>query len=100
MEALSKKQQLFLKKMSHHLKPVVWMGQSGLSENIFNEIDNALEIHELIKVKLAGADKETRKTLCAEICKTTNASLINSIGQMVILFRINKKQPKIVLPKI
>ena len=100
MESLSKKQQLFLKKMSHHLKPVVWIGQAGLGENHLNEINSALDIHELIKIKLAGSDKETRKKVNEEICKSTKASFINSIGQMAIIFRANKEQRKIVLPKI
>ncbi len=46
-----------LKKLAHHLKPVVLLGQQGLSDNVINEIDLSLDAHELIKVKLAGRRK-------------------------------------------
>lgn len=98
MSILSKKQRLFLKKMSHHLKPVVMVGQAGLNNNIMHEVDITLEKHELIKIKVTGTDKSERTSMTASIAEQSNASLIHQIGHMSILYRQSKKNPQIALP--
>jgi len=94
---LSDVQKRHLRSLGHHLKPVVWVGQHGLKETVLAEIDQALDFHELIKVKIA-AERETRSTIAADICAQTGADPIHAIGQMVILFRRNTEKPKIALP--
>ncbi|MBT2970553.1 MAG: ribosome assembly RNA-binding protein YhbY [Candidatus Thiodiazotropha sp. (ex Ctena orbiculata)] len=83
-----------LKKIAHTLKPVVIVGQHGLSENVLNEIDSSLDSHELIKVKLAGADKEDRKELSNEIIQQLSAELVQIIGRVAIFYRPNPKKKK------
>lgn len=83
-----------LKKLAHPLKPVVIVGQRGLGENVLNEIASNLDIHELIKVKLAGADKHERERLCTEIAEGLSASLVQVIGRMAVLYRANPKKKK------
>ena len=61
MTTLSTKQKQFLKGLAHHLNPVVMLGGNGLTEGVLAEIENALNHHELIKVKVAGADRETKQ---------------------------------------
>jgi len=73
------------------------VGQNGLKPSIFDELETALDFHELIKVKIA-ADKEERTEISQEIVKTCNAELVQNIGQIAILFRRNEKKPKIILP--
>ena len=94
---LSDAQKRHLRGLGHHLKPVVWVGQHGLSDNVMLEIDQALYSHELIKVKIA-ADRNTRQALTVEICEKTDAELIQAIGQMLVLFRRNPDKPRIALP--
>ena len=88
-----------LKKLAHHLKPVVMLGQQGLSESVINEIDLSLAAHELIKVKLAGAERTERLTLAQQICQQVQAELVQSIGQMAVIYRPNpdKKKNRIVV---
>ncbi len=62
---LSTKQKQHLKGLAHPLKPVVLLGSNGLTERVLAEIEQALEHHELIKVKIATEDRET-KTLIVE----------------------------------
>ncbi|MEW8586680.1 MAG: RNA-binding protein [gamma proteobacterium symbiont of Ctena orbiculata] len=83
-----------LKKIAHTLKPVVIVGQHGLSENVLNEIDSSLDSHELIKVKLAGADKEDRKELSNEIIQQLSAELVQIIGRVAVFYRPNPKKKK------
>lgn len=94
---LSDRQKKHLRGLGHHLKPVVWVGQHGLSEAVLGEIGLALDSHELVKVKIA-ADRDERALIRANICAETGAELIHSIGQMIVLFRRNPKKPKIALP--
>ncbi len=95
--SLSQKQIRHLRSLAHHLKPVVWVGQHGLGENVLEEIQIALEAHELIKVKLA-AEKAERIAMIETITTATHCALVQHIGQMAVLFRRNEEKPKVVLP--
>ena len=95
--SLSETQKRHLRGLGHHLKPVVWVGQHGLTEAVLGEIGLALDAHELIKVKIA-AEREERRLIAAEIQERTGAEPIHTIGQMLILVRRNTKRPKIALP--
>ena len=94
---LSPSQIRSLRSQAHHLKPVVMVGQHGLKDTILDEIEIALDAHELIKVKIA-ADKEIRIAIANEIIAASHAELVQHIGQMAILFRRNPEKPKIILP--
>jgi len=95
--SLSQKQIRHLRSLAHHLKPVVWVGQHGLSDNVIEEVRIALDAHELIKVKLA-AEKAERSAMIETITAATNCAMVQHIGQMAVLFRRNEEKPKIVLP--
>ncbi len=92
---LTPNQKRQLKSLAHHLKPVVMVGQHGLTENVLNEIGIALDVHELIKVRVSGADREERKAMLETIGKECQAELIQSIGHVAVFFRRNAKKPKI-----
>jgi RNA-binding protein len=92
--SLTTAQNRALKKLAHALKPVVIVGQHGLSENVLNEIDTTLNTHELIKVKLAGADREDREALSGEIVEGLSAELVQIIGRVAIFYRPNPKKKK------
>lgn len=92
-------QKRFLRSKAHHLKPVVMIGQHGLGENVMNEINLALDAHELIKVKLGVGDREEKKATLGKIIDISRAELIQSIGHVAVLFRRNNKKPKIELPR-
>jgi len=94
---LSANQKRHLRTLGHHLKPVVWVGQHGLKDTVMDEITLALDSHELIKVKVA-AERDERREVTETICQETGAELVQSIGQVVILFRRNDEKPRIALP--
>ncbi|OEY65617.1 ribosome assembly RNA-binding protein YhbY [Marinobacter sp. X15-166B] len=82
--------------IAHNLKPVITIGDKGLTENLTQELDRALSDHELIKVKIASTDREARQAIIAELCKTSGAQLVQSIGKMaVILRRARKPNPRL-----
>lgn len=89
--ALSSEQKKAYKRIGHHLKPVVTVSEQGASEGVLAELDRALTDHELIKVRITVADRETKQTLIGELCKASSAELVQVIGKMAILLRRNKK---------
>lgn len=94
---LTGKQRHFLRSLAHHKKPVVTIGDAGLSPNVLAEIDLALAHHELIKVKLRGADREQRKTMISAICEQAACESVQQIGQIAVFYR-PAKDSKIRLP--
>lgn len=95
---LSTKQKQFLKSLAHHLSPVVMLGNNGLTEGVLAEIENALNYHELIKVKVAGADRDTKKLIIDAIARETQADVVQTIGHIVVLYR-QSEDKKIQLPR-
>ena len=96
---LSKKQLKFLRTKCHDLKPVIMLGQKGLTEEVLNELDIALTHHELVKIKLSIDDREQRKIVSAEICERSQAEAVQSIGKTLSVYRLNSDKAVIVLPK-
>ncbi|MBB6055474.1 ribosome assembly RNA-binding protein YhbY [Tolumonas osonensis] len=95
---LTTKQKQYLKGLAHDLKPVVMLGQHGLTEGVLAEIDAALNHHELIKVKVSAADRETKKLIVDAIVRETNAVQVQVMGNVLTLFRPSEEK-KISLPK-
>lgn len=95
---LNKSQKKYLRGLTHTLDPVVMIADKGLSENVMHEIEQALDHHELIKLKLR-AEREDRAAWIAEIGESTGAELVHEIGQVACFFRRNPKSPKIALPR-
>lgn len=75
---------------AHHLKPVVMIGNKGLTDNVIAELEVALNAHELIKVKIA-AERMDRKQIALAIAEKTTALLIQEIGQTAVYYRKAEK---------
>jgi len=84
---LPENQKRDLRQRGHTLKPVVIIGSAGLSAAVVREIDLSLEHHELMKVRLSGADREAKKRLIASICESCHAELVQSIGHIALIYR-------------
>ena len=87
-----------LRGLAHHLKPVVIVGQAGLTDPVLAEAGLALDSHELIKVKVNAADRDIRTEIIERLTSEMGAELIQRIGQMAVLFRRNPERPRIQLP--
>lgn len=95
---LSNKQKQFLKGLAHPLKPVVQLGNNGLTEGVLAEIELALGHHELIKVKVPTDDREEKALIMDAIIRETGAIKLQVIGHTLILF-LQSEECKIQLPK-
>lgn len=84
-----------LRARAHPLKPVVLLGQHGVTPPVIAAIEEALSAHELIKVRLRGIEKEQRDDAIAELATTLGAEVINLIGHILTLFRAAPPAPEV-----
>jgi len=92
---LTNQQIRHLRKLAHHLKPVVMIGDKGISDNVLAELDCALEAHELIKVSIS-ADKTQRRAMTEKISQISGAQIVQLIGHMSVFYRASEK-PQIMI---
>lgn len=78
-----------LKRIAHHLQPVVAVGEHGVSEAVVAETRRALEDHELIKIRVHAADRQARQALTQALADACEADVIQRIGKVAVLFRRN-----------
>jgi RNA-binding protein len=100
---LNSKQIAHLRGLAHSLSPVVMIGNNGLTDNIFKEIEQSLNAHELIKIQVAGDDRDARRLIYAQICEKTNAVAVHHIGKQLVVYRASetiKEKAKIHIPKL
>jgi RNA-binding protein len=95
---LSERQRRHLKGLAHSLKPVVRLGNAGLTDAVAAETERALDDHELIKVKAPGGDREARDALFAALALKTRSSLVHRIGNVAVLYRARPGLSRIVIP--
>lgn len=84
---LTARERAHLKARAHALEPVVHVGNAGLTDKVAAEVERALTAHELIKVKIGGADRLAREALCDEICGRAEAAEVQRVGKVLVLWR-------------
>lgn len=95
---LTGKQKHFLRGLAHHCKVSVTVGAAGLSNSVLQEIDSALQHHELLKVKLPLSSRDERRNLAMQICDRSRTDLVQLIGRMCVIYRAGD-EPIIKLPQ-
>lgn len=97
--ALTAAQTRFLRGQAHDLRAMLQVGGKGVTDTLIAELDLALEHHELIKVKVAAEDRESRDAIVQTIVDRTSAALVQRIGHTAVLYRPSKDKRQIVLPR-
>ncbi len=97
MKSLTPAQRQYLKGLAHSRQPVVMIGGNGLTPAVLKEIERGLAAHELIKIKAASDEAETRSAWMEEICAATGAAPVQQIGKVLVIYRAGEK-PAIALP--
>ncbi len=95
---LTGKQKRHLHGLGHDLHPLVTVGGNGISDGVLAELDQTLEHHELIKIKVGARDREERKELIEELVAKSGALLVQTIGHTALLYRKAKK-PSLQIPR-
>jgi len=99
MNKLTNNQKKFLRARGHALKPIVMVGQHGLSESVLKELEISMTKHELLKIKIRAEDREDRQRMIDEIVSVTQAHLIQVIGAVMVIYRGFDEEPEIILPR-
>ena len=94
MTELTPAQRRDLRARAHHLNPVVTIGDNGLAPTVVAEIERSLQAHELIKVKVQGAEREQRDTLMQELCAALDAAPVQHIGNILVVWRQRREEDK------
>lgn len=88
MDELKSSQRKYLRGLAHGLKPIVTIGQQGLTEAVIRSTEEALRTHELIKVKfIAHKEKEQKTSMLTDLAQAAGAQRIGLIGHTAILYR-------------
>jgi len=85
--SLPEKTRRELRARGHTLKPVVSIGNAGLSAAVLRELELSLEHHELMKVRIGGAEREQRRQMIAELCEQLDAELVQAVGHIALIYR-------------
>jgi len=97
---LTGKQRRHLRALGHHLEPVVQVGKGGLTEGVSAAVKDALERHELIKVRLGTECPDQRDDVAAQLSDQLGAEIAQALGRTVLLYKRHPKEPKIMLPGV
>lgn len=95
---LSERQRRHLRGLAHPLKPVVRLGNAGLTEAVVRETARALADHELIKVKAPGGDRDARDGIFVALAARTESALVHRIGNVAVLYRPHPELPRMMIP--
>lgn len=95
---LTEPQRKFLRGLAHPLKPLIRVGNAGLSEALLQELDLQLAHHELLKVRVAASSREERDSSVAALAERSGSALVTRIGNVAVLYRPRSEDPQIQLP--
>lgn len=96
---MTSKQRAYLRSLANTLEPIFQIGKSGISENLIQQLSDALDARELIKIHVLETAPDTAKILGIEISNLTNSTLVQTIGNKITLFKQKEKNSKYELPK-
>jgi RNA-binding protein len=85
--SLPEKTRRELRGRGHALKPVVSIGNAGLSPAVLRELELSLEHHELMKVRIGGAGRAQRRQIIEDICRQLGAELVQAVGHVALVYR-------------
>ena len=95
---LTERQRKYLRRLAHDMKPVVQVGNAGLTDGLLAELNNCLTRHELVKVKVRVENRDLRDQTIDELSRITGAEIIQQVGNTASLFRPRLLDTAITLP--
>lgn len=96
---MTSKQRAYLKSLAMNIDPIINVGKGSVSPELISAIDEAIEKRELVKVGVLKNCLDDPREIAETIAGRTKSTVVQVIGKKIILYRPNKKDPKIVLPK-
>jgi len=97
---LTNNQKKHLRSLAHDLRPIVMVGQQGLSDAVLAELELTMTKHELLKIKVRANDRDEKQQIVDKILNFSKAAaLVQVIGGVLIIYRPFDENPSIILPR-
>lgn len=96
---LTGKQRAYLKSMANKMDPLFQIGKNGVTENFVEQLKEALETRELIKIKVLNNSMLEADEVVKELCQRAEAEFVQSIGNKVVIYKESEENKQINLPK-
>ena len=93
------KQRSYLKGLASTKDAIFQIGKSSITPSMIQAIDDAIEKRELIKISVLKNCMDDPRELADIVAERTHSNVVIVIGKKIVLYRPNRKNPKIVLPK-
>jgi len=95
---ITTKERAYLKSLANTLKPSLLLGKGEIDETFIKAVTNALDAHELIKIRILNNASMEIKEIGTILSKSLNAEVVSIIGRVITLYRVNKQKRIIILP--
>ena len=96
---LTNNQKKHLRSLAHDLRPIVMIGQHGLSNAVLAELESTMTKHELLKIKVRASDRDEKQEIVDKILSFSKAALVQVIGGVLVIYRPFDENPSIILPR-
>lgn len=96
---LTSKQRAYLKSLANNLDPIFQVGKAGLTPEVTESVNDAFNTRELLKIAVLKNCADDPKALAQMVAERTHSNVVQVIGKKIILYKPDKKDPQIVLPK-
>jgi len=96
---LTGKQRSYLRAKANKLEPYIHIGKEGLSEAVYEKIDEVLDDHELVKIRVLDNSLLENNEIVDEVCDRMGADYVQVIGNVFVIYRKNIEDPIYKLPK-
>lgn len=96
---MTSKERAYLRGLANTLDPIFQVGKGGISDVLIEQLNNAIEARELIKITVLETAPGSAKELANEIAESTNSEVVQTVGNKITLFRQKKKNSKIEFPR-
>ncbi|MBR4224060.1 MAG: ribosome assembly RNA-binding protein YhbY [Oscillospiraceae bacterium] len=96
---LTSKQRAYLRGLASTEDPITQVGKNGITDNLIEQVNNALKARELVKLSVLDTAPVTPQEAAAELAEACKAEVVTTIGSKLVLFKRNAQEPKITLPK-
>lgn len=95
---MTSKQRAYLRGLANTIDPIFQIGKSGISDNLIEQLSDALNARELIKITVLETAPDSVKDLAIEIAEKTDSTVVQTIGNKITLFKQKKKDSHYELP--
>lgn len=97
---LKGKQRSYLKKLAHDIDPIFQIGKAGINDSFIEQLKNALEAREIVKITVLDNSDLDTKEAASEVAQKAEAEFVQAIGKKFVVYKESEENKKIKLPKV